>query len=231
MNVGDPNIRVLELVVHAIGSLREELVLVGGCSVGLLITDTARPPVRETVDVDMVAQVLTLNDYYRTTKRLKECGFKEAPDESNMCRWKKGSLTLDVLPSDERVLKHSTNKWYPAAVEAAEYAQLPSGSRVRVITAPLFVATKFDAFHSRGENDYLRHDMEDIVNIVDGRAELVGEVANCRADAREYLRTEFDDLILDDGFIDLLPAHFRSDATSQARVPVVIDRMRKLAGY
>jgi hypothetical protein len=231
VNAGDPNIHVLELVVDAIGSLREELVLVGGCSVGLLITDVARPPVRETVDVDMVAQVVTLNDYYKTTGRLKECGFKEAPEESNMCRWKKGRLTLDVLPSDEGVLNHSTNKWYPAAVEVAEYAVLPSGNRVRVITAPLFVATKFDAFHGRGGDDYLHHDMEDIVNIVDGRAELVAEVASCREDAREYLRAEFDDLILEEAFIDLLPAHFRSDATSQARVQVVIERMRKLAGY
>jgi predicted nucleotidyltransferase len=228
MNPHDPNINVLELVVRALGSLCEELVLVGGCSVGLLISDTARPPVRETVDVDMVAQVASVPEFYKTAERLRACGFREAPDESNMCRWKNGNLVLDVLPSTESVLGHSTNQWYPAAVATAQFAVLPSGSRIRLITAPLFLATKFDAFHNRGQGDYLRHDMEDIVNLVDGRVELLEEISGCPAEA--YLRAEFDDLIVDSAFLDLLPAHFAADATSQKRVDVVLERMRKLAG-
>ena len=230
MNAADPNITVLELVVHAIGSLREELVLVGGCSVGLLISDTARPPVRETIDVDMVAQMTTIADYYSTGEQLKACGFKQAPDEQNMCRWKRGNLILDVLPSNEKILGHSTNRWYPIAVSSAQPCVLPSGLQIRLITAPLFMATKFDAFHNRGEGDYLRHDMEDIVNLVDGRIELIEEVAQCPDLVKGYLREEFDILTTDDSFLDLLPAHFRGDATSQARVEVVIERMRKLAG-
>lgn len=224
----DPNINVLELVVRALGSLREELVLVGGCSVGLLISDTARPPVRETVDVDMVAQVASISEYYQTAERLRACGFKEAADDANMCRWKNGNLILDVLPSSESILGHSTNQWYPAAVATAQLAELPSGLRVRLITAPLFLATKFDAFHSRGEGDYLRHDMEDIVNLVDGRVEILEEISGSPPEA--FLRDEFESLITDDAFLDLLPAHFRGDATSQARVEVVLERMRKLAG-
>lgn len=228
MNSKDPNINVLELVVDALGSLREELVLVGGCSVGLLISDDARPPVRETVDVDMVAQVASVAEYYQTAERLRDCGFKEAADDQNMCRWKKGSLILDVLPSNESVLGHSTNQWYPAAVATAQFAELPSGLKVRLITAPLFLATKFDAFHSRGGGDYLRHDMEDIVNLVDGRIEVLDEVKGSPAEA--FLRDEFERLITDDAFLDVLPAHFRGDATSQARVEVVLERMRKVAG-
>ena len=228
MNAADPNINVLELVAEALGSLREELVLVGGCSVGLLITDTARPPVRETVDVDMVAQVASILEYYQTAKRLRACGFTEASDDKNMCRWRHGNLILDVLPSNESILGHSTNQWYPAAVSTSQVAQLPSGLKIRVVTAPLFLATKFDAFHSRGEGDYLRHDMEDIVNLVDGRIEILKEIVECPAE--DYLRNEFDDLIADTAFLDVLPAHFRGDATSQARVAVVLERMRKLAG-
>lgn len=230
MNAADPNITVLELVVQAIGSLREQFVLVGGCSVGLLISDTARPPVRETVDVDMVAQMASIVDYYSTSEQLRLCGFREAPDEQNMCRWKHGNLILDVLPSDEKILGHSTNRWYSIAVSTAQPCALPSGLQIRLITAPLFVATKFDAFHSRGEGDYLRHDMEDIVNLVDGRAELVEEVSHCPGEVKNYLREEFDALTTDDSFLDVLPAHFRGDSTSQVRVEVVIERMRKLAG-
>ncbi|MDP3139584.1 MAG: hypothetical protein Q8N17_25035 [Burkholderiaceae bacterium] len=229
MNSNDPNISVLELVVRALGSLREELVLVGGCSVGLLISDEARPPVRETVDVDMVAQVASVSEYYKTAERLRARGFREAADDENMCRWKNGSLILDVLPSSGTILGHSTNQWYPAAVATAQFAQLPSGQRIRLITAPLFLATKFDAFHGRGGGDYLHHDMEDIVNLVDGRMEILEEIKGSPAEI--FLREEFESLITGDAFLDILPAHFQSDATSQARVEVVLERMRKLAGF
>jgi predicted nucleotidyltransferase len=229
VNSRDPNINVLELVVEALGTLAEELVLVGGCAVGLLISDSARPPVRETVDVDMVAQVVSIPEYYRTSDRLKACGFNEASDDKNMCRWKKGALILDVLPSSESILGHSTNQWYPAAVETAQSAKLPSGLQIRLINAPLFLATKFEAFHSRGEGDYLRsHDMEDIVNLVDGRIEVLSEIIG--SPASSFLREEFELLITDNAFLDVLPAYFPGDGVSQARVSVVLERMRKLAG-
>ena len=230
MNSADPNITVLELVAEAIGSLREELVLVGGCSVGLLISDIARPPVRQTVDVDMVVQAVSLNEYYRTSEQLRALGFNEASDEAIMCRWKRGGLILDVLPSDQSALGHSTNPWYPAAVEFAQTYVLPSGLQIRLITAPLFVATKFEAFLGRGEGNHLHHDMEDIVNLVDGRVELMKEVTASKDDVKEYLREAFDELTTNEAFLDKLPGHFSTDATSQVRVAVVLERMRKLAG-
>ena len=42
---GDPNVQRVELVAVALGELREQLVLVGGCAVSLLIDSaTASPP-------------------------------------------------------------------------------------------------------------------------------------------------------------------------------------------
>ena len=46
-----------------------------------------------------------------------------------------------------------------------------------MITAPYFLATKFEAFHGRGNSDYrMSHDLEDIVTVIDGRPELASEV-------------------------------------------------------
>lgn len=56
----DPNIDKVELVASALGPLRERVVFVGGCAVGLLITDAAASPVRVTFDVDLVASVSAL---------------------------------------------------------------------------------------------------------------------------------------------------------------------------
>jgi len=42
---------------RALGELCEELVFVGGCTTGLLITDAAAPDVRVTRDVDVIAEI------------------------------------------------------------------------------------------------------------------------------------------------------------------------------
>lgn len=230
MKYRDPNILAVELVAAALGSLREELVLVGGCSVGLLITDKARPAVRQTIDVDLVAEVTSITEYYAVCKKLRSCGFKQNADTDHLCRWHKGELILDVMPSEKSVLGHSTNRWYPQAVRDAERQVLDSGLVILMISPPLFLATKLEAFYDRAKRDYKHHDMEDIINVIDGRPEIIDEVTAAADDVREFLRNEFDELLADESFTDDIPLHFRPDPASQARVPIVIDRLRRLAG-
>jgi len=50
--------RNLELLISAavkLEELTEQMVLLGGCATGLLITDPATPPIRVTRDVDAIA--------------------------------------------------------------------------------------------------------------------------------------------------------------------------------
>ncbi|MDB5823794.1 MAG: hypothetical protein JWR21_2498 [Herminiimonas sp.] len=227
MSGRDPNADSVELVAHALGELCEELVLVGGCAVGLLVTDPARPSVRATIDVDLVAEVVSLASYYDLRKRLIDRGFQEHGDV--ICRWRKGALIVDVMPAEEIGLGFS-NRWYPLAVQHAQSFKLQSGTTIRVVTAPLFIATKLESFAGRGKGDYAHHDIEDIVNVVDGRKELVDEVADADATVRDYIREEFEDLLADELFTERLPWHLHPDDSNQARVPLLIERLRKLAG-
>ncbi len=227
MNAHDPNVYSVELVIHALGDLCQELVLVGGCAVGLLITDPARPPVRATQDVDLIAEVASLANYYELEGKLRARGFQEQGDV--ICRWNKGTLLIDVMPVKE--IGHGfTNRWYPLAVQNAQRLILPSGAEIKVVNAPLFIATKLASFHGRGQGNYEHHDIEDIVNLVDGRPELFAEFEATEESVREYIMQEFDDLLADESFTDLLPWHLNPDAANQARVPLVIERFRKLAG-
>lgn len=231
MNSNDPNVAILELVVATLGDLRSELVLVGGCSVGLLISDPASPPVRETLDVDLVAEVTTIGEYYELCEKLRARGFQQSHEDAHMCRWAKDSLKLDVMPSSDKVLGHSTNRWYPDAIATAGRTVLGNGLDILVISSPLFLATKLEAFFDRGEGDYATsHDLEDIINVVDGRPELIAEVAEAPDIVQEYLRDEFDGLLADKAFVDAIPMHLRGDAASQARVPLIVERLRQLAG-
>jgi hypothetical protein len=42
----NPNLTILRLVVEQLGDLADEMVFVGGCATGLLITDVAAPHMR-----------------------------------------------------------------------------------------------------------------------------------------------------------------------------------------
>jgi predicted nucleotidyltransferase len=222
----DPNVGVVELVVHALGPVAQEMMLVGGCAVGLLMTDTARPQVRQTGDVDLVAEIASMADYYQSlTPRLKNCGFVESPHDDHMCRWKKGNLLLDVMPTKVVLPGHAVNRWYEEAFKRTETISLPSGRKMNLISAPLFVATKLESFHDRGGGDYHHHDMEDILNIVDGRSELETELRAMGGEVMEYLIDEIDELLADSSFTDAIEWQF-----PDGRATIVITRLRSIAG-
>ena len=80
------------------------------------------------------------------------------------------------MPALERVLGFS-NRWYRIARKESEERELPGGVRIRAVSAPLFLATKTEAFRSRGRGDFVAsHDLEDIIAVVDGRPTLADEV-------------------------------------------------------
>lgn len=223
----DPNIGLVEVVAQQLGELRNDLVLVGGCAVGLLITDTARPSIRHTIDVDLVAEVATLSSYYEIEQRLRDRGFREQGEV--ICRWSKDDVILDVMPAIE-IGHNFTNPWYPAAVENSVRTKLPSGEEIRMITAPYFLATKLVSFKSRGEGNYAHHDIEDIINLVDGRRELLEEVERCPEDVRDFIMDEVDHLLADQDFTNQIPWHLHPDESNQARVTLITTRLRELAG-
>lgn len=224
MRADDPNLASLELAALALGPLLDELVLVGGCAVGLLITDPSVPPVRATLDVDLLTEVTPLSSYYALQERLRERGFVECPEV--ICRWQRGVLKIDVMPTDARVLGF-TNPWYATVARTAQHHTLPSGAVLQVISAPLFLATKLSSFRSRGAGDYLHHDMEDIVNLLDGRPTLVDEVRADSTEVQDFLYDECEALLLDARFADRLP--WLLGARTE-RVGGVLKQVRRLCG-
>lgn len=73
------------------------------------------------------------------------------------------------MPSQPGVLSFH-NRWYPLAVTTASPMTFPSRHSIKLITAPVFVATKLEAFKGRGNRDFLAsHDLEDVVTVVGGR--------------------------------------------------------------
>lgn len=168
----NPNLQILEMAVEQLGPLADDMVFLGGCATGLLLTDVAAPPIRATQDVDVITEVASLGDYHRLSSQLRKRGFKEdqSPD-APICRWVAADVVLDVMPTRPEILGFG-NEWYQPALDAAVTVVLPSDKRIRMVTAPYFLVTKLAAFDGRGKGDYVTsHDMEDIVAVLDGRPE------------------------------------------------------------
>jgi hypothetical protein len=133
------------------------------------------------------------------------------------------------MPFDEKILGFS-NRWYKSAMDVAQERELEPELRVRMVTAVYFCATKLDAFAGRGGDDYFSsHDLEDLIAVVDGRAELADEIRSASDDVRTYISIEIGRLLATRVFKDALPGYLLPDAASQARLENLIERLRTMA--
>lgn len=227
----NPNLLILEKAVERLDRLADEMVFLGGCATGLLLTDAAAPPIRVTQDVDVITEVASLVEYHRLSERLREQGFREDQSEgAPVCRWVCEGVMLDVMPTAGEILGFG-NEWYRPALATAQCVALPSDRKIRIVTAPYFLATKLVAFDGRGGGDYvMSHDIEDVVAVLDGREEIVDEVEKTDDSLRAFLGGRFAELLEDSGFVHALPGHLPGDPASQERTPIVIERISAIAG-
>jgi hypothetical protein len=80
---------------------------------------------------------------------LRNRPFDHDRPRANNSRHEHSGLKLDVLPSQPGILSFH-NRWYPLAITTAAAYQLPAGTSIQLVTAPLFIATKLEAFRDRG---------------------------------------------------------------------------------
>lgn len=187
-----PHEHMVTRVAKALGpELAARMAFVGGCATALLVTDELiKTTVRLTDDVDVIVHVMGYGDWHQLEMRLAERGFRSSLEEEGVtCRKllrddEPGELIVDFMPDDHRILGFS-NRWYTQALESATEHELADGFRVRVVSAPYFLATKLEAFKGRGNNDPIgSRDVEDILNLVEGRPTLIEEVGSSSRELR-----------------------------------------------
>lgn len=158
----------LILVAKRLGPLAARGAFVGGATLELLISDEGAGPVRPTDDVDVVLPVATRREFFEdVTDQLRRAGFKhDMRDDAPICRWIVEGVTVDVMPTHADILGFA-NRWYEDGLHHAQTVTLEPGLKVRIFSAPYFLATKIEAFKDRGRGDYLGSaDLEDIVSVV-----------------------------------------------------------------
>jgi len=186
--MSSPNRDALVRIAGILGAMTGELVFVGGRVTELLVTEPGTTRVRPTDDSDAICQVATRTEYHHFGERLRAVGFREDQTPgAPICRWRHAEDVLDVMSVDGDLLGFRNN-WYPHAVRLASDFEVAPGVVIRIAPAPVFLATKWDAFNDRGAGDwYGSHDIEDIVTVVAGRPELLDELVETAGEVRQYV--------------------------------------------
>ena len=108
--------------------------------------------------------------------------------------------------------------------------EIEADLNIRIVTAPYFLATKIEAFYGRGKGDFLvSHDMEDIIALIDGRPEIVEEIVTSPENLKAHLADQFRAYLELEQFLESISGHLRPDNASQARFPIIMERIRRIA--
>lgn len=223
-----PALERLEKVAEALGPLCDQMVFVGGAITELLITDKAMPPPRTTLDVDCTVEVTSRVAYYSLEEKFRQLGFtSDANDPPIMCRWMIQKITVDIMPTLEDILGFS-NIWYTDAIKQAQMLTLSGGENIRVITAPWFIATKTEAFISRGkENFFSSHDFEDMLYLVNSRPELIEEIYRAPRHMYNSISERWQSYLKHPDLKGAVQAHVDAYETV-SRSAIVIERLEKM---
>jgi len=92
------------------------------------------------------------------------------------------------------------------------------------------MATKLEAFSSRGRGDYLMsHDLEDVMAVVDGRPELYEELSTHEPEARTYIAQTIRKMLDDPRLREALPGYLPGDEARQQRLNLLAQRLERIA--
>ncbi len=229
MVIPDLKIGALRAVADRLDQLGLPYAFVGGAIVNLLLDEPAFAPVRPTDDVDVILQLVVAERYSIFEEKVRRLGFaNDISENAPLCRWVLGALKVDLMPVDAARLGLNTT-WFAEALASATVKEF-AHTKLNLISPAAFLATKLTAFADRGNGDYYgSHDLEDCLTVIDGRANIVGEVQSAPEALRGFLATTLHRLLQVPAFNESLSGHLPNDRASQMRLPGLRQKLQGLA--
>jgi predicted nucleotidyltransferase len=220
------NVSRIKVVREALGDLQNEVVFVGGSTISFY-ADQQTSEVRETDDVDVIIEALTFSDHAKFEEKIRERGFSPDINSNVKVRYKFKDITVDFMPTTDVVIGFE-NKWYPDGYKNAIEYNIDNNEMIKILAPEHFLATKLEAFKSRGYTDPRQsQDFEDIVYVLENRQVIWSELANSAEPLKSYLREEFGKLLSQSGINEWIDCHvyFHSPPSTY----MIIEELEKFA--
>lgn len=216
----------IKKVCQALDDLKDSVVFVGGVTLSLYDQSEAME-VRETKDVDLIIEITSYSQQIDFEEELRRRGFIDDTTSKIRGRFKIGNITVDAIPTID-VHMGFENIWYPQGYRNAMVYQLDEETTIKILTAPYFIATKFEAFKSRGGRDpRSSHDFEDIVHVLEYREDIWSELMETEGKLNAYLKKEFKAILDSPDVEEWIDCHV--DFTSPPSTYFIMDELRKFA--
>jgi predicted nucleotidyltransferase len=219
------NIGVVSEVAKGLSELKDQIVFVGGAIISLYADDPAADEIRPTEDVDLTIRLLNYKDWSAIQDRLSELGFHADPEGHAICSYKFNNIPVDIMSTDDGPLGPS-NRWYKIGFNEL-WTVKAKDEQIKVLSAPCYLATKFEAFNTRGKGDHLCHDFEDIIYVLDNRISIVQDIERTAVEIREYLIEELNKIYLTPRYEEILAAHLHPLVLDE-RLPILIDNVKAI---
>jgi predicted nucleotidyltransferase len=215
-------------VSRLLDGLDRPYVFVGGATVALYATyPEAAEDVRPTEDVDVVVELVSYAGYAQITERLIELGFTPDAQSSVLCRFKIHGMVVDVMPTEPEAIGFS-NRWYPEGFRQAESRRIDEETTVQIFSLPYFLASKWEAFKSRGKANFrASHDFEDIVYVLEQCHDFEQQLANASGEVLEYLHEEIGSVLDNEDFVEGVGCHMQGSYHG-SNATEIIDRLKSI---
>lgn len=219
------NIGVVAEVAKALAELKNQMVFVGGAVVSLYADDPAADEIRPTADIDMTINLMNFSNWAKMQERLAELNFYPDPFGHAICSYKYKDIPVDIMPAEEGPLGPS-NKWYIVGFNDL-WKITVKDEEIQILSAPVYLATKFEAYNNRGGDYRTSHDFEDIIYVLDNRIHIVPEIENAHKEIKKFLKKEINKILSSKFLEEILSSHIHPLMIDE-RYPIVLGKMKQI---
>lgn len=219
------NLGVVAEIANALGDLNKSVVFVGGAVVSVYADDDAVDEVRPTQDIDLTLKLFDMNQQ-DLDKQLAERGFHPDIHGHAICSYKCNDIAVDIMASTD-TMRGPTNRWYAIGFDSLQEVTI-QGATIQILSAPCYLATKFEAFNHRGQGDYrTSHDFEDIIYVLDNRITIVEEIKQTDEHIKEFLLEELTMVLKSSYSEEILSAHLHP-LILEERYPMLLRKIHNI---
>ena len=218
------NIVAVAVVANALKPLEDQIVFVGGSILNLYVDDPAAAEARPTEDVDITIDPVRIISWRNIEAELRSLGMQPDMYGHALCRYLYKGIPIDIVPSEDGPMGPS-NRWYKYGFDNLLTVKAEE-QEIQILSAPCYLATKFEAFNDRGKGDYrVSHDFEDITYVLENRSSIVEEILNTHPDIKAYLKIEFGNILSNEIVEEILSVHLQPDI-DEVRLNKMLENMK-----
>jgi predicted nucleotidyltransferase len=220
------NLKVVEKVARQLERINNEVIYVGGAVISLYVTDSGAELPRPTMDIDISVQVSTYAQMDELRERLAALQIYPALTEKVLYRYVFEDILIDFIPFEETPLG-PTNTWLKPGFKKGYPVQI-GDSVIQILPVSLFIATKWEAYKSRGGDPRMSHDFEDIIYVLDNNLAFTDDVQRAAADVQLFLNAMAKEILAHSSRDEIIECHI-NPFTAVERKQIILKKLEFLA--